>query len=318
MLPAINRFAHVDKMIEGAFKTVLAKIEEGEYVKGGTFIGDLLYNAGLDGWGYNPNGRRKLFNLANYNKGSISWNGKSERALQEVIPSYLSNIEGYLKNIAEGLDADRAARNGTTPGIKTDQFRIYDYENGSFTSLEKLRKEVQQAYNETAQSAFSGIMSKIQDNVHTGDRFNREINAVFNDLLKDETRVSDPANAAKFKRVLQKYRKDGKLSDGEIMSLFNELTLEVKPNAIKNLSEFRKNTNERENSYYHLGEEELWKLRANVQFKTTADVEQEERDKIYEKYKNDETLRNKKLKEYDDKLEKAKREKDMAENVSNA
>lgn len=315
LLPAINRFAHVDKMIEGAFKTVLAKIDEGEYVKGGTVIGDLLYSAGLDGWGYNPNGRRKLFDSSHYNKGTIAWNGKSERALQEVIPSYLSNIEGYLKNIAEGLDADRAERRGTTSGIRTDQFRLYDYENGAFTTLEGLRKRVQQEYNEAAESAFSGIMSKLQGDVHTGDGFNREINAVFNEMMKDETRVSSKENAAEFKRVLRKYRKDGKLNDASIMSLFDALTREIKPNAVNNLSEFRQNTNERANPFYHLGEEELWNLKANIQFKTTADFEQQERDKIAQRYANDAVMRENELRKYDERLEKAKKAKEEREST---
>ena len=315
LLPAINRFGDIDKLIGDAFKTVLAKVDKGEYVHGGGVISNILYAAGIDGWGYNGIAKgRKLFDSSHYNKGTISWNGKSERALQEVIPSYLSNIEGYVKSIAEGLDADRAARERREAGIDTSKFRLYDYENGSFTNLEKIRKQAQSMYNEAAQTAFSSIMAKIEENVNGGDDFNAEISKVFNDMLTDETQISNKATMAEFRRVLQKYRKEGKLQDPEIARLINQITMEAKPNAVSNLSEIRQSANDRTSAIYNMGDAELWNLKANVQFRTKAEEEQAARNKVAEQYAANAAVQAEKLKEYDENLRKQKAREEAQKN----
>lgn len=315
LLPAIKRFGDVDKLIGDAFKTFLAKIDQAEYVHGDGIISNILYTAGMDGWGYNGITKgRKLFNSANYKKGSISWNGKSERALQEVIPSYLSNIEGYVKSIAEGLDADRAARERRQAGIDTSKFRLYDYEDGSFTDLSKIRKQAQELYNEAAQNAFSSVMAKIEDGINGSDAFNAEIGKVFNDMLKDETQISSKENLQEFKRVIQKYRKDGKLGDPEIARLINQLVTESKPNAVKNLSDIRQAANERESALYHMGDAELWNLKANVQFRTKAEAEQVTRNKVAEQYAANAAVQAEKLKEYDENLRRQKAREEAQKN----
>ena len=315
LLPAINRFGDIDKLIGDAFKTVLAKVDRGEYVHGNGVISNILYAAGIDGWGFNGISKgRKLFDSSHYNKGTISWNGKSERALQEVIPSYLSNIEGYVKSIAEGLDADRAARERREAGIDTSKFRLYDYEDGSFTNLEKIRKQAQSMYNEAAQSAFSSVMAKIEENVNGGDDFNAEISKVFNDMLTDETQISSKATMMEFKRVLQKYRKEGKLRDPEIARLINQITMEAKPNAVANLSEIRQSANDRTSAIYNMGDAELWNLRANVQFRTKAEEEQVARNKVAEQYAANAAVQAEKLKEYDENLKKQKAREEAQKN----
>lgn len=315
LLPAINRFGDIDKLIGDAFKTVLAKVDKGEYVHGNGVISSILYAAGIEGWGFNGISKgRKLFDSSHYNKGTISWNGKSERALQEVIPSYLSNIEGYVKSIAEGLDADRAARERREAGIDTSKFRLYDYEDGSFTNLEKIRKQAQSMYNEAAQSAFSSVMAKIEENVNGGDDFNAEISKVFNDMLTDETQISSKATMMEFKRVLQKYRKEGKLRDPEIARLINQITMEAKPNAVANLSEIRQSANDRTSAIYNMGDAELWNLRANVQFRTKAEEEQAARNKVAEQYAANAAVQAEKLKEYDENLKKQKAREEAQKN----
>ena len=315
LLPAINRFGDIDKLIGDAFKTVLAKVDNGEYVHGNGIISNILYAAGIDGWGFNGISKgHKLFDSSHYNKGTISWNGKSERALQEVIPSYLSNIEGYVKSIAEGLDADRAARERREAGIDTSKFRLYDYEDGSFTNLEKIRKQAQSMYNEAAQSAFSSVMAKIEENVNGGDDFNAEISKVFNDMLTDETQISSKVTMMEFKRVLQKYRKEGKLRDPEIARLINQITMEAKPNAVANLSEIRQSANDRTSAIYNMSDAELWNLRANVQFRTKAEEEQAARNKVAEQYAANAAVQAEKLKEYDENLKKQKAQEEAQKN----
>ena len=66
-----------------------------------------------------PNSRGEL-NFANYNKDRVDWNGKDSKALQDVIPTQLSNIISILS----GQPA-----------------KIFDYESGTWKTAKDIKKE---------------------------------------------------------------------------------------------------------------------------------------------------------------------------------
>lgn len=81
---------------------------------------------------------KKDLSTSNYEKGSIRWNGKANKALVEVIPTYLAKIEAALTG-------------GTT--------RLYDYESGRFIDAKDIKKQNDDRLRSRAFSSTSEMRS---------------------------------------------------------------------------------------------------------------------------------------------------------------
>lgn len=81
---------------------------------------------------------------SNYDKGTMKWNGKANKALTEVIPTYLAKIESLLS----GKSAS-----------------IYDYENGRFISAKDIKSNFTDKLDSRAKSASSDMRSHFSQNM---------------------------------------------------------------------------------------------------------------------------------------------------------
>lgn len=307
LLPAFTRFADIDQIINNATKTFFARMDKMQFTGP---LGDVLNTLGMLGFGHSSR-RGSIFDPSAYNKGAISWNGKSERAIQEVIPSYLSNIEGYVKSIAEGLAEDRSRRSGKSYDIDTNSFRIYDFDQGRFTNMTALRKRAQKAYTAAAQSEFDTVLDKLEEHVRTGDSYNAEMSAFINEMMsrKNEGVISSPEEYAKFANILRKYRKDDKLSDTAILQYYDKLATQSKSNAVNSINELRQSANDRSSFLYLLGKDELDKLTLNMRVATKQDRETAAREEFVREHSQDLDA----IREYDKKIEEEKRNEERAQ-----
>lgn len=79
-------------------------------------------------------------NFGNYNKGRVDWTGKDSKALRDVIPTYLANIEALLS----GREA-----------------KVFNYETGIFTSASKGFNEFKKSRQANIGNASKGMKEEL-------------------------------------------------------------------------------------------------------------------------------------------------------------
>lgn len=158
-------FEDFNNTFSGLFGSVMMKVNE--YSENG----DNAFLKGIaNALGIKTNLKTSL-STSNYEKGNIRWNGKANKALTEVIPTYLAKIE--------------AALTGKTA-------RIYDYEAGAFVNADKIRENLNDKLDSRAKSAgydmisrFKSESSYIQFNTtKEQEQFSKDIDNFFISLFK--------------------------------------------------------------------------------------------------------------------------------------
>lgn len=132
---------NLDKNIPIQLDRQLSKL--GDHKGKATWLGVLA-----DLFGYDQSKYSKM-NLGSYNKNAISWDGYSKKALEEVIPFYLSRI-------AASLDKD---------GIQY----IYDYKSGNFKEKSAIVSDYQDEIAGSIQMSFQSLMNRLDEMMKTSD-----------------------------------------------------------------------------------------------------------------------------------------------------
>lgn len=127
-----NSIKNFDKSISGAFATLLSRFNLMARSENGIVrnIGEIL---GID------NRMKKDIDTSKYHKGVTQWDGKSKRALEYVLPTYLSKILAAVSGQEES---------------------IYDYESGKF----KTRRSIISEYKNKRKSAVDSATSDTKNN----------------------------------------------------------------------------------------------------------------------------------------------------------
>lgn len=131
-------FEEFNQTISGLFGTTMMKLND--YADNGNnellrkIAGSLGIRTSL----------KTTLSTSNYEKGTIRWNGKANKALTEVIPTYLAKIEALLS----GKSA-----------------KIYDYEAGAFVSAEDIKNNFDRRMKDRANSASFDMKSRFRDEV---------------------------------------------------------------------------------------------------------------------------------------------------------
>ena len=159
--PALNvALSRLDRTLGSAFQTGLAKLYDYGQENSKTMFGKIAKMFGIKQ-------ERKGFSnvdLSKYNKGAMSWNGIAQKALVEVIPGYLRNIES---------------------GITGQEARLFDFQNGKWTTIRAIQREKDNYNKNNAKVAVSGLTDEIRKRaMNTG-------------LLEDET------NRREFNKALE-------------------------------------------------------------------------------------------------------------------
>lgn len=237
LLPGLNKLGELDDIISSSFETFFNKLDAGDYNN------PALRLLGMFGFGV-EGVRKGKYNSKNYLKGSTTWTGKSERALQEVIPNYLSRIERDLHLIAKTV----------SPLTKEhDSLRIYDYDTGTFTNRNELIARAQKEINNIAYGAFWEGFEKLGKVIETGNTKNEAIiNEWLKEFMKDEN--ATPGNEM-FKKFVEAISAEGNvtLSPEEQLKLYNTL-LQNRNQAIRNIGDYRKSGSNRNNYLYNIGD----------------------------------------------------------------
>lgn len=92
--------------------------------------------------------QKRTINTGDYNKGAVSWTGKDHKALTEVIPTLLSKIHSAVS----GQNEVR-----------------YDYEEGRFSTYDKIKEDFENLQNRFVMSANDSIMPYLQDQINKVD-----------------------------------------------------------------------------------------------------------------------------------------------------
>lgn len=163
--------AKYKKMIEGfdntsssLSKAALRKLSK-QRGKSGILgvIGDIL---GVD------NDLDKSKGSRDYNKGRVFWDGKSKKALEEIIPGYLASIESLLK----GTEA-----------------KLFDYENNKFVTRKEAMKDMDEHFGSYAKDAYkelSNSIDKLIDKLSLDDKQREaqraKVQKVYNKAFNDD------------------------------------------------------------------------------------------------------------------------------------
>lgn len=243
LVPAISRLGNLDTAFARGVEIFISKMSKGEY-------GGLFNLAGLMGMGVDRFNKTR-FRSDGYYKDSIAWNGKSERALQEVIPDYLSSIENYLKIIAGntgGFDPD----NSNFQRRHLSDRRTYDYEEGEFLTNSQVYKKVQKNITEAVQMTMYDTYDKIGKLLNGSDDANKALTEFIKKTFEDEDRELSLKDEVEFNNILHKYRADNVTTDA-ILSVFGEYGA-IRGNAIKELGKVRNKISNRSMVGANLGE----------------------------------------------------------------
>lgn len=116
----------------------------------------------------------------NYYKGKVHWDGKSKKALEEVIPQYLSEITAALTN---------------------KENMVYDYESGDFikiTDLKKRKKNTDSYYARNAQGDLAKNIDKLIEKLDASEDVKKDTrekfdklysNLIRNDIILDKNSI---------------------------------------------------------------------------------------------------------------------------------
>lgn len=171
-------------------------------------------------------------NLGDFKKDAMSWNGKSQQALVEVIPSYLSNIEAAVDALNQKLGV---------PGHSYNR-RYYDMDSGIFKSEKSLKRELEDNYKNAIEYTLNEISSKIEKAISrsSGSDDEKELTRTeINDLINLRIK-GDMTNNRQYSSQMKRLLSQGaEMSTREIGSVMMDLENAIM-NSVKEINEFNK------------------------------------------------------------------------------
>ena len=301
LVPAISRISDLDKAIANGFETFLSKMDKGEY-RG------LLNFAGMIGMGVSRF-NKTIYDSSDYNKSTNVWNGKSERALQEVIPDYLSKIEGYLQLIADntGKVVHGGEYNVYTPGFQGNfqrGLRTYDYVGGEFITNERVFDKVKKSLSSAVQTALYDAYGEIEKLMDGSPEGNAEMTSWIKKTFKDQDAELNDIDRAEFVNIISKYKKDDNIRHTSAIKAVNAFA-DARANAVRNIGDVYKKISHRDMSGYQLGDS-VGDIPIDLLFESRENLEKRRYDAMTEKEK----------KEYDRKLAQENEAKSLKEKVT--
>lgn len=148
----LQSITRVDDLLPKALMGGLSTLSDMKNQSGIKGVLGTIFGAGAE--------KRKGFQIGNYEKGAVPWDGRSKRALEVVIPHYLSLIESNTSNIPKSRRGHEAS--------------FYDYETGIFTRKsairDKLRRRTSDVFRGDTSDSVSLFEHKFADNEKLQER----------------------------------------------------------------------------------------------------------------------------------------------------
>ena len=155
--------AELDKSITGFFGSLMTKANKMKNSDSPLLsaIGNIL---GISG------GLKSSLNTNTYEKGKVPWDGKSKKALEEVIPTYLAKIESLLS----GQNA-----------------KIFDYEKGAFVNAIDINKQfdsMKESFVKSFSSEMNGLIDELKknltfDSLRDKESLDKDIKKIFTEMF---------------------------------------------------------------------------------------------------------------------------------------
>ena len=180
LTPMAKQLSSLNKSAEDLTKIFFHKLSSGEVKTGITNVDDILTEAARYGlFGNQTLGKSGYVSLSNYDKGVQKITGKTLKAIEMVIPTYLSNIENDIATLVEGFstgqfeigtfksttnktDEERAADKAYFQEMRSRKHvNVYDYEDGKFVDASVIATELQENINNLFESSMRPMTDKI-------------------------------------------------------------------------------------------------------------------------------------------------------------
>ena len=161
-------------------------------------------NPFLDGlnkvFGTNVRAKKSVY-LNEYEKGTITWDGESKKALVEVIPTYLRRIESALTGREE---------------------RIFDYDEGVFVSQKRLQKQFDEKLERAKTSGYTALENEIYNIIRNIDLTHDERKQFDKDLKEYLSKMTD--KGMPISHIIRKNSEGEEIDDFSEYSLFDRDT----------------------------------------------------------------------------------------------
>jgi murein DD-endopeptidase MepM/ murein hydrolase activator NlpD len=165
-----------DKAVANSINEALYRISDMD-----NGIADILNWFGLSEMGNKRNLGRNIISMQNYYKDSMPWNGYAQRALVEVIPEYLSNIDLAVNKLAK-LD-NRSSMSEEDKRYIDRNKRYYNFDEGKFQNLDAIKEDFHNNIDMTYMG-LTDIIEKIQKQYDDEDR-KEQVGLNLSNLIND-------------------------------------------------------------------------------------------------------------------------------------
>ena len=226
-----NSLSKLDESVNNILPTILTKINTLESSD------NVLLNGLYEIFGV----KEKLeydINLDKYERGAISWDGESKKALVEVIPTYLRRIESVLTGEKE---------------------RAFDYEKGNFVNMDEFEKRYNEKLREKEVSGYYGTKYKLQDmlysmgaNYNVIEDFNENLDKYFSKITETGEMISPFLTKDKEGNVIDGLEKLNLFNgDKDKIKLFRKLFAGLSKKDLNNMFLMEMNDSRKEVMRYH-------------------------------------------------------------------
>ena len=161
-----NANANLDKSINGLFGSLMNRLNN----MSNDYNNEILQKVG-EIFGVNNSLKTKI-DVSKYNKGSMLWNGKANKALTEVIPTQLSEIISILNGQSQ---------------------KLFDYESGRFINRDSIEDSRKHELDREGINAASNVIDELRgmmefisfENRKDKENLRKEIDSMFSAMIRD-------------------------------------------------------------------------------------------------------------------------------------
>lgn len=237
--PSIKKISELDNILKTGAETFFEKMDDGE-------LGGIFNVLGMLGFGV-PRPRSGRLDLSNYNKGATQWTGKSERAIQEVIPNYLSRMEVHLQRIADAVDGDMGYED------VRGRMSLYNYDTGSFESVAQMVKRAQQTIDSTVQLSFSQTFDMLDKFLVNTEDMQDKVSNLIKEIMKNEREGISKDQYKMLRDIIDDPRNEA-ITEEQANKIYHQLELDKKE-AVKNVGDVRRRGSDRSEYFYNIADE---------------------------------------------------------------
>lgn len=260
-----NTLGSFDKQMQTLMETGLARL--------GETLGKIP-GLGLDNIVGNKRENLNGIRMGRYMKDQLPWNGMAQKALVEVIPEYLANLDNNMEMLTRELVSPKALKAGK--GNK----RYYDYAGGQFMTQKELKKQFESEFMDRINLAMKESMDSLQQVIAGSGKTEKEqekaIAAIERLIDQRITKASSGPEAQQNWRDMTSVLQSFGIGKDEGLAVINQITAGVSE-AISQLNDLTHEVETTQNVYRNLNlnrhQEGHGQMRARIERSATGQGE---------------------------------------------